>query len=154
MLGGGGGQETAVDFSWSYSYSVKGRESLCPSLLHIIQNDVQLYIELRPFLLKAGYRFETWSSKKACFPLVTASSRKRLSSVLVTPAPKRPFYELSLDTVRDVFYVGHISATPFQVLTKYRKWMGIDHFIGSTSPWQVSTDQEIALPKKPCNVWR
>ena len=28
-----------------------------------------------------------------------------LSSVLVTPAQKRPFYELSPDTVRDVFYV-------------------------------------------------
>ena len=41
-----------------------------------------------------------------------------LSSVLVTPAQKRPFYELSPDTVRDVFYVLSLGPHFFQVLTK------------------------------------
>ena len=53
-----------------------------------------------------------------CIPCM---QKVALSSVLVTPAQKRPSYELSPDTVRDVFYAlnlgPHISASPFQVLT-------------------------------------
>ena len=52
---------------------------------------------------------------------IPCMQKTALSSVLATLAQKRFFYELSPDTVQDVFYVlslGHISATPFQVLTK------------------------------------
>ena len=41
-----------------------------------------------------------------CIPCMQTTA---LSSVLVSPAQKRPFYELSPDTVRDVFYVLYIN---------------------------------------------
>ena len=39
------------------------------------------------------------------FNCIPRMQKPALSSVLVTPAQKRPFYELSPDTVHDVFYV-------------------------------------------------
>ena len=39
------------------------------------------------------------------FNCILCMQKMALSSVLVTPAQKRPFYEPSPDTVRDVFYV-------------------------------------------------
>ena len=39
------------------------------------------------------------------FNCIPCMQKMALSSVLVTPAQKRPFYEPSPDTVRDVFYV-------------------------------------------------
>ena len=38
------------------------------------------------------------------------TQKTALSSVLATPAQKRPFYELSPDTVQDVFYVLSLGA--------------------------------------------
>ena len=40
-----------------------------------------------------------------CAGCIPCMQKTALSSVLVTPAQKQPFYELSPDTVRDVFYV-------------------------------------------------
>ena len=90
-----------------------------------------------------------------------------LSSVLTTPAQKRPFYELSLDIVQDVFYVlslGPHFCHPIPSFDKgsYRGWMGIDHFIESTSPklWvaAVSANRSKHRPrnspaKTPCKVY-
>ena len=39
------------------------------------------------------------------FNCIPCMQKTALSSVLATPAQKRPFYELSPDTVQDVFYV-------------------------------------------------
>ena len=46
------------------------------------------------------------------FNRIPCMQKMAISSVLVTPAQKRPCYELSPDTVQDVFYVlslGHLS---------------------------------------------
>ena len=57
------------------------------------------------------------------FNCIPCMQKTALSSVLVTPAQKRPFYEPSPDTVWDVFYVLSLGphycyiATLFQALT-------------------------------------
>ena len=64
------------------------------------------------------------------FDCIPCMQKTALSSVLVTPAQKWPFYELSPDTVQVLSLLPPHS----KFWQKYRGWMGIDHFIGSTSP--------------------
>ena len=52
------------------------------------------------------------------FNCIQCMQKMALSSVLATPAQKRPFYELSPDTVQDVFYVLSPGPHFCQVLTK------------------------------------
>ena len=75
------------------------------------------------------------------FNIIPCMQKMALSSVLVTPAQKRPFYELSLDTVWDVFYLLSLGPHFCYPIPSFDNrtgggWglMGIDHFIGSTSP--------------------
>ena len=73
------------------------------------------------------------------FNCIPCMQKPALSSVLVTPAQKRPFYELSPDTVQDVFYVLSLGPHFCHPIPSFDKstgdgWMGIDHFIESTSP--------------------
>ena len=75
-----------------------------------------------------------------CFPCM---QKMTLSSVLVTPAQERPFYELSPDTYCAEMFsmclvLGHLSATPFQGLglgLHNSGWGLNNHFIGSTFVW-------------------
>ena len=95
------------------------------------------------------------------FNCIPCMQKTALSSVLVTPAQKRPFYELSPDTVWDVFYVLSLGPHFCYPISSFDnstggEWglMGIDHFIGSTSPKlcmaTVSANRSKHRPRTPC----
>ena len=68
------------------------------------------------------------------FNCIPCMQKTALSSVLATSAQKRPFYELSPDTVQDVFYVLSLGPHFCHPIPSFDKSTGDGRFIGSTSP--------------------
>ena len=97
------------------------------------------------------------------FNCIPCMQKTALSSVLATSAQKRPFYELSPDTVQDVFYVLSLGPHFCHPIPSFDKstgdgW-GLTTFIGSTSPKlcvaavSANRSKHRPMPKTPCKVY-